>query len=126
MPKIALADSLHDWDSLIGTASGPAEEAPDIQDLLEKLQIEMNRVRELDHRRQRLRAEAQEATRQLKASREKSKELARRIRGHLSGMYGPTNPELVRFGMKPRPRARGDALPQIVPPNPRKRKPPRK
>lgn len=128
MPKIALADSLLDWENLIGTASLIAEEFPEAQDLfgdlLGELRTEMGRARELDNRREQLQAERQEATRQLGKSRERSKELARRIRAHLKGIYGSSNPQLVQFGIKPRPLARGDSPPKMqVPLNTRKKEP---
>jgi hypothetical protein len=38
--------------------------------------------------------------------------MASQVRSKLKGVYGPNSSQLIRFGIKPRPLARGDAPPE--------------
>ena len=42
----------------------------------------------------------------------RAKSVAARIRSKLKGVYGLTSRQLIRFGIKPRPLARGDSPPK--------------
>ncbi|HEX7184017.1 MAG TPA: hypothetical protein VF756_19455 [Thermoanaerobaculia bacterium] len=101
MPKIALADTLREWESLLTGAKPYADASPLLKEFLAGLEASLDRTRGLDHLRTRLAAESQRATQQLREERENGQEKARQIRSLLRGGLGSTNKELVRFGMRP-------------------------
>lgn len=127
MPKVALADSLLDWNGLISRADPLAEEGSDLHDLVAKLRAETKRVEDLDNLRTLLQAQRQQATQELNESRWRAKYLASRIRWELKGVYGETNRKLVQFGIKPRRGPRTAPPPQEHPTSAlRKRKRPQR
>ena len=113
MPKVALADSTIDWETLLANASQHADQ-PGLGERLDELRTVLARTRELDIRRARLTGERQQATQELAAAKEEGKRLASRIRSQLKAMYGATNGRLAGFGMKPRPSAKDASLPSVI------------
>ena len=59
-----------------------------------------------------LEGERRAAARALAEITGQAKTIASRIRSKLKGVYGPNSAQLIRFGIKPRPLARGDAPPE--------------
>ena len=59
----------------------------------------------------RLEGERRAAARALAETTEQAKTVASRIRSTLKGVYGFNSSQLIRFGAKPRPLARGDSPP---------------
>lgn len=118
MPKVALADSTTDWETLLTNASRHAD-LPGLGERLGELHTVLERARELDSRRARLAGERQQATQELAAAKEEGKRLASRIRSQLKAVYGPTNGRLTEFGMKARPSARNAPPPSVILPPPK-------
>jgi hypothetical protein len=116
MPKVALADSLLEWENLIATASSVSDEVPEMKPLLARLQTVLKRAQDLAARRDRLRGQLQQMTQQLNESKREGKFHTTRIHSLLKGIYGTTSPKLVGFGMKPRP--------ETLPPRKKRAKPP--
>ena len=125
MPKVALADSLNDWDKLIANASELFEGIPDMEDLVIELRKVLARTRELAALRDQLESQQQLTTRQIKDSQLEGDELASRIRYNVKAVYGRRSAHLLRYGVKPRPAAR-DHKPEepFLPARRRKREPP--
>jgi hypothetical protein len=126
MPKVALADSRMDWDTLLTNANRHAEDLPALAERLDELRAVLEKTGELMSLRDRLTAERQQATRELAEAKEEGKQLAIRIRSLLKAAYGPRSGQLAEFGMKPRPSARGASPRELIlaPPS-RGAKPPR-
>ena len=103
MPKVALADTLQDWEGLLAAAAEKGAGVPGLENRLAELQAALERVRELDARRQRLQAESQLATQDLVATRRDGDDLTIAIRGMLLAAFGPRWMGLVQFGIHPRP-----------------------
>jgi hypothetical protein len=109
MPKVAIAESLSDWEGLLTSAGSiPLEDAV-LGENLEELRILLAQAKELHAQRERLEGERRAAAKALAETTQQAKMMARRIRSKLKGVYGFTNPQLIRFGVKPRPLARGDS-----------------
>jgi hypothetical protein len=108
MPKVALNDSLGDWDKLIANAGPLFEDIPDMEDLVIELRKLLERTRELEALRAHLESQRQLTTRQIKESQIAGNELARRIRLNLKAVHGKTSPLLLGYGVKPRPAPRDE------------------
>jgi len=109
MPKVALADTLFDWESLLVAATEKGAGVPGLEVHLAKLRAAIAQGRELDALRQRLQAERQKATQDLAATRLDGDDLAIRIRELLVATFGPRAEELVQFGVQPLGRRRRSA-----------------
>jgi len=102
MPKVALSDTLRDWQDLLTAAE---ERAPEVKGLglkLEVLRQDFERLQELEALRKKLKADRQEATQQLHAVRERGKDHAIGVRALLQAAAGHRNQGLVRYGIHPR------------------------
>ncbi|MEA2693499.1 MAG: hypothetical protein QOJ16_2886 [Acidobacteriota bacterium] len=101
MPKVALADTLQEWEGLLAAAAEQGTGIPGLEERLAKLRAELERVRALDVLRQRLQADRQKATADLAAARDDGQELTRAIRGMLIAHFGTSWEGLVQFGVRP-------------------------
>ncbi|HEY0555501.1 MAG TPA: hypothetical protein VGG20_14665 [Thermoanaerobaculia bacterium] len=115
MPKVAVAESLSDWEGLVTSASSASLDDSLLGEHLEELRALLKQAKKLHARRQRLEGERRATAKALAETTEQAKTVASRIRSKLKGVYGPNSSQLVRFGMKPRPLARNDSPPKPVP-----------
>jgi hypothetical protein len=112
MPKVSIAESLSDWEGLLTNAGGlPLDEAL-LGENLEELRTLLGQAKELYALRMRLEGERRAAAQALAETTEQAKTIASRIRSKLKGVYGFNSSQLIRFGVKPRPLARGDSPPK--------------
>ncbi|HET9210630.1 MAG TPA: hypothetical protein VFR03_09540 [Thermoanaerobaculia bacterium] len=111
MPKVAIAESLSDWEGLLTSASGIPFDDALLSGELQELRTLLTRAKELHARRMQLEGERRAAARALEEITAQAKTMAGRIRSKLKGVYGPNSSQLIRFGIKPRPLARGAAPP---------------
>ncbi|HEY0512081.1 MAG TPA: hypothetical protein VGH73_09265 [Thermoanaerobaculia bacterium] len=102
MPKVALAESLADWESLIVNASVHAADDPELSQHLEELRSILKRAQETEALRLRLNADRQVATRTLGDAKAQGKRLTSRIRSKLKAIHGLDSERLASFGMRPR------------------------
>jgi chromosome segregation ATPase len=102
MPKVALADTLVDWDLLIRTARKKADSQPELAALLDQLEERLGRVRALDVERLALKAKLLQATQDLKQARDEGKSFALRARSLLKAMLGLSHEGLLEFRVRPR------------------------
>lgn len=112
MPKVALADSLTDWETLIATASVHEADDAVLARNLAALREVLEHAKETEARRLRLEAERQVATSALARDKNQGKDIAARVRQSLRAIYGAKGPRLAGFGMKARPLAKGEAPPK--------------
>ncbi len=112
MPKAAIADSLSDWEGLLASAGSLSLDDALLGENLEELRALLEQAKELHAQGMRLEGERRAAARALAETTGQAKTLAGRIRSKLKGVYGHTSGQLIRFGVKPRPLARGDSPPE--------------
>jgi CHASE3 domain sensor protein len=102
MPKVALADTLMDWDLLIRAARKKVDAQPELAAVLDQLEEKLARVKALDVERQALEARRQEAKQELNRARDEGKDLASRARSFLKGVMKPSDERLLEFRVRPR------------------------
>lgn len=112
MPKVAIAESLSDWEGLLTSASGIPFDDALLGEQLAELRTLLEKAKELHARRMQLEGERRATARALEEITAQAKTMASRIRSKLRGVYGSNSSQLIRFGIKPRPLARGDAPPE--------------
>lgn len=101
MPKVSLADTFDDWESLL-RAAAPHGDKKGLQVYLDELEELHRRLREIEARRAELQALRQQATQELEEVRDAGKLAAMRIRTYLKGIFGPRSESLVQFRIRPR------------------------
>jgi hypothetical protein len=110
MPKIALADTLREWESLLAAAAEKGTGVPALGRPLEELQATLERTRALADLRVKLQASLQKATQDLEASREEGRQLTIRVRSLLKAAFGLNWEGLVQFGVRPRRKRRRPSI----------------
>ena len=108
MPKLALADTLQEWESLCaGLGENPALNTPALRELREALRLMIEATRELVVEQESLQARRQAVTQQLRMTRGQGDDLVIKVRASITSVLGHSNEALVRFGIRPtRRRAR--------------------
>jgi hypothetical protein len=101
MPKIALADTLLEWEKLLMAATETGPHVPGLPERLAELRAALERARELEALRARLQAERQQATDDLVTTRRQGDDLASAIRNKVMAHFGPRWEGLVQFGVRP-------------------------
>jgi hypothetical protein len=112
MPKVAVTESLSDWEGLVTSAGDLPLDDSVLSESLAELRTLLEQAKELHARRMYLEGERRATAQALQEITAQAKTVAGRIRSKLKGVYGLTSRQLVRFGIKPRPPARGDAPPE--------------
>jgi hypothetical protein len=112
MPKVAIAESLSDWEGLLASAGSLSLDDALLSENLGELRALLDQAKELHALRMHLEGERRAAARALAQTTEQAKTVASRIRSKLKGVYGPNSSQLIRFGVNPRPLARGDSPPE--------------
>jgi regulator of replication initiation timing len=106
MPKVAIADTLDDWEQLLQAAK-PYGEIKELKVHLAELQAALDELSRLEAYRNELQAKLQEATQQRDAVRKSGKTVAIQVRLLLKAAFGHSNRRLVQFKIRPRRGARG-------------------
>jgi hypothetical protein len=102
MPKVAVADTLVDWDLLIRAARQKAEGNAELAAVLDQLEERLIRAKELDAERRALEARRLKATHDFNQARNEGRELASRARSVLKSMLGLDHEGLREFRILPR------------------------
>jgi hypothetical protein len=110
MPKVALADTLREWESLLAAAEEKGAGVPALGGPLEELRATLERTRALAALRVKLQADLQKATQDLEASREEGRLLTIRVRSLLKAAFGLAWEGLVQFGVRPRRKRRQPSI----------------
>jgi hypothetical protein len=111
MPKLAYADLIRDWESLIDAAESVAAERGDFEPYLGTLRQHLAMMKELKARQDSANATRQVCTQLLEHGTEDGKAFAISLRGAVRAKLGAYNERLVQFGMTPVRRRRGSRTP---------------
>ena len=101
MSKIAIADVIDDWVSLVAAYRHNPELLQHVESELRGLEEALGDVRELKKRQNYHNALRQETTQELKAAVVRGQELATKLRSVARGKIGPKNERLVHFRVAP-------------------------
>ena len=101
MPKVAVADTMDDWEQLLRAAE-PFAEHKGLKVHLDDLRFALARLKELEALRAHLQAQRQAATQDLNATRDTGKVMAIQVRSILKGILGHNSERLVQFKIRPR------------------------
>jgi hypothetical protein len=100
MPKVALADTFQDWESLLRAAAKHKDQKK-LHVHLDKLQAAFDRLHELEALRESLQAQKQRATQEMGEVKEAGKLAAIEVRSLLKAIVGHRNEALVQFNIRP-------------------------
>ena len=104
MPKVALADTLVEWASLLAAVEQHGAELPVLKEAGEELRAHLEKTRALVNLRIKLQADLQKATQDLDISRDLGKQMTVRVRSLVKAAFGIGWEGLVQFGVRPRRR----------------------
>ena len=92
------------WDLLNESLKPLLAEMPHIQPLQAELEGVLEGVRSLDNEQENARSRLRDIVRRRRDAERQGEVVRRREEAHLRGTFGYTSEELIRFGVKPRPR----------------------
>lgn len=121
MMKVALADTLLEWDTMIGGVDGDPElQAQYFQELRDELAAMREILKTLADEQLSLEARRREVTRQLRIKRGLGQDVAIKLKGAIKSHYGHRYAGLSRFRIRPvRQRSRRVSEDSVVPRQPR-------
>jgi len=99
-----LSTKIRSWDLLNESLKPLLTEMPHVQPLQAELQGVLDEVRALDNEQEEARSRLRDFVRRRQELERQGEVARRRVESHLRGTFGYTNEELIKFGMKPRPR----------------------
>jgi hypothetical protein len=114
MPKISFAQQIDDWEALTANAATSGDEHPAFTAVLAELLAALNDARKSRSAHRRLRSKMLVETKRMREAIVRGQDAEQRLRRFLQAVYGPSSPQLHRFGLKPRkkrrkPEASGDS-----------------
>jgi hypothetical protein len=92
------------WDLLGSNVEQHLDEMPQVQPLHTELQGVVGELRTLDNEQEGVRAQLRDIVQRRREVERRGEAVRRRIESHLRGTFGFTNEQLIKFGIKPRPR----------------------
>jgi hypothetical protein len=92
------------WDLLNENLKPHLAEMPHVQLLQTELQGHLDEARALDTQQEDLRAQLRDLVHRRQEVEKQGETVRRRVEAHLRGTYGYTAEQLIKFGVKPRPR----------------------
>ncbi|MEO6193545.1 MAG: hypothetical protein ABIS20_11080 [Thermoanaerobaculia bacterium] len=99
-----LSTKIRSWDLLNESLKPLLAEMPQVQPLQVELQAVLDGVRALDTEQEEARFRFRDLVRRRQETERQGEIVRRRVEAHLRGTFGHTNEELIKFGVKPRPR----------------------
>lgn len=99
-----LSTKIRSWDLLNESLKPLLAEMPQVQPLQVELQAVLDGVRALDTEQEEARFRFRDLIRRRQEAERQGEIVRRRVEAHLRGTFGHTNEELIKFGVKPRPR----------------------
>lgn len=99
-----LSTKIRSWDLLNESLKPLLAEMPQVQSLQVELQGVLDGVRALDTEQEETRSRFRDLIRRRQEAERQGEIVRRRVEAHLRGTFGHSNEELIKFGVKPRPR----------------------
>jgi hypothetical protein len=99
-----LSTKIRSWDLLNENLKPHLAEMPHVQGLMTELQGLLETVRTIDAEQEDARSKLRDLVRRRREAERQGEVVRRRVEAHLRGTFGYTNEELIKFGVKPRPR----------------------
>lgn len=99
-----LSTRIRSWDLLNEKLKPHLMEMPHLQVLQTELQQVLDSARSLDSEQEETRSRLRDLVRRRREAERQGEIVRRRVEAHLRGTFGYTNEELIKFGVKPRPR----------------------
>jgi hypothetical protein len=99
-----LSTKIRSWDLLNENVKPHLSEMPQVQPLQAELQGILDEVRGIDNEQEEARSKLRDLVRRRQELERLGEIIRRRMQAHLRGTYGYTNEQLIKFGVKPRPR----------------------
>ncbi len=112
------------WDLLNESLQPLLTEMPHIQPLLVELQSLLEGVRSLDNEQEAARSRFRDLVHRRRDAERQGEIVRRRVEAHLRGSFGYTSEDLIKFGIKPRPRVIRRKAVETPPPAEASLKPP--
>lgn len=102
MSKVALADTLKEWDSMLGALDNMEElDKPALQELRDELAAMYQAVRALAEEQAYLEGRRLAITQQLRITRRRGQDLTIKVKAAVKAELGHRNELLMRFGIRP-------------------------
>jgi hypothetical protein len=114
----SIADFIANSERLIVTVADNAVELGYLEPSRAQLALLVEGVKESRFRQGALKAQTQQASRDLGNFLTEGRELATRLRNSIRGQYGVTTEKLVEFGLQPRRSPSKAKAPKTAPPSP--------
>jgi hypothetical protein len=92
------------WDLLNSNVEEHLADMPQVQPLHTELKSMAGEVRALDNEQEEVRSRLRDIVQRRRELERRGELVRRRIEAHLRGTFGFTNEQLIKFGVKPRPR----------------------
>jgi len=92
------------WGLLNDNVEEHLPEMPEVQPLRTELQSLAGEITSLDNQQEETRSKLRDIVQRRREVERRGEVVRRRIEAHLRGTFGFTNEQLIKFGVKPRPR----------------------
>jgi hypothetical protein len=105
MPRAkGLSAKIRSWDLLNENVKPLLPDMAHMQPLQTELQAFLDEVRGIDNEQEEARSKLRDLVRRRQELERQGEVVRRRMQAHLRGSFGYTNEQLIKFGVKPRPR----------------------
>lgn len=101
MPKVALADTILEWEQIISAVNTRGLDLQHLMEQKERLEAYVAEAKALAVEQDALRARRQQVTKALRIAKRDGRDLASQIRAAVRGVYGIRSEILVNFKMRP-------------------------
>ncbi len=99
-----LSTKIRSWDLLNENVKPLLPDMLHMQPLQAELEAFLDEVRGIDNEQEEARSKLRDLVRRRQELERQGELVRRRMHAHLRGTYGYTNEQLIKFGIKPRPR----------------------
>jgi len=99
-----LSTKIRSWELLNENLKPHLAEMPYVQGFMTELQGLLETVRTIDAEQEDARSRLRDLVRRRQEAERQGEIVRRRVEAHLKGSFGYTSEELIKFGVKPRPR----------------------
>src|SRR5262249_5529581 len=106
MPKISFVQQIDEWEALTANAAASGDEHPAFSAVLAELVAALNDAKKSRNAYRRLQSKMNIEIKRMREALQRGQDAEQRFRRFLQAVYGPSSPQLHRFGLKPRKKRR--------------------